>query len=69
MTNITEQIAATHLGKKSGTSDFYDNSLRFAQIAVMRDGMLEDMDSPLPEWFSDMLQEKANFSGQVRSLP
>jgi len=34
MTNITEQIAATHLGKKSGTSDFYDNSLL---VAIPRD--------------------------------
>ena len=40
---------------------FYDNTFRFTQIAVMRDGALEDMDSPLPEWFSELLREKANF--------
>ena len=37
---------------------FYDNSLRFTQIAVMVDGELSDIDADRPEWFKDMMAER-----------
>ncbi len=37
---------------------FYDNTLRFRQIAVVREGKLLDLDPDLPDWFVDLLNEK-----------
>ena len=37
---------------------FYDNSLRFTQIAVMLDGVVTDLDADRPDWFKDMMAER-----------
>lgn len=37
---------------------FYDNTLRFTQIAVMLDGKLSDIDADQPDWFKDMMAER-----------
>lgn len=34
---------------------FYDNTLRFRQIAVKQNGEFVDMDRELPDWFCDLL--------------
>lgn len=33
---------------------FYDNTLRFRQVALARGGILVDKDPDLPEWFAEM---------------
>lgn len=40
---------------------FYDNSQKFRQIAVMRDGALVDIDSNLPLWF-DCISHLSEYS-------
>jgi len=36
---------------------FYDNTLRFRQIAVMENGRLIDCDRGLPNWFKNLMEE------------
>lgn len=37
---------------------FYDNTIRFTQVAVMIDGVLSDVDAGQPDWFKDMMAER-----------
>ena len=39
---------------------FYDNTLRFRQIAVMRNGVLVDCDADLPVWFRELMERCDN---------